>query len=148
MSFTNFAARRVLNSWIGGATPQSPNYSALTGNIPTHIGYHIGVSAPAETGAGFTEPVGNGYARFPLPGGTGNGFTIATDADPSLIENSSAVTFAAASGGNHGDVTHIGFFDAASGGNLLFILALTATRTINDGEALSFNAGELELTLD
>lgn len=147
-ALTNFAARRLLNSFLGGATPQTPNYGALTGNIPTHIGYHIGGTAPTEAGGNFVEPVGNGYARFVLPGGTGNGFTAATDADPSVAENSSAITFAAAAGGNHGTVTHIGFFDAASGGNPLLVLALTANRVINDGEALSFSAGELEVNAD
>lgn len=151
MSFTNFAARRVLNTWIGGATPQTPNYGAVTGNIPTHIGAILdegGGAAPTEAGANFNEPSGNGYARFVLPGGSGNGFTAATDADPPTVENSSAVTFAAASGGNHGTIKYIGFFDGLTGGNPLFLLPLTTPRTINDGEALSFAAGQLQLTLD
>lgn len=146
MSFTNFAARRVLNSFLGGASPSTPNFGALTGR-PTHIGAALDTGTPTEAGANFNEPPGaDNYARVALtvPGG----FTVATDADPSLIENTSAITFAAATNNNWGTITHVGLFDASSGGNLLYLLQLDTPRVINVSEALSFAAGELELTLD
>ena len=144
MSFTNFAARRVLNSFLGGATPNSPNYGALTGP-PTHLAAHIGGSPPTEAGANFSEPVGNGYARLALT--LPSAFVTATDADPSVLANASALTFAAATG-LWGTVTHVGLFDASGGGNLHYIFTLSASRTIDDGETLSFGAGDLALTLD
>lgn len=146
MSFTNFAARRILNSFLGGGTsPNAPNFGALS-NGPTHLAAADDSATPTETGANFNEPVGNGYNRvaLSLPGD----FIVATDADPSLIENAAAVTFPAATGAGWGTITHVGLFDAASGGNLLYLLALDTNRTINASETLSFSAGELELTLD
>lgn len=153
MSFTNFAARRILNSWIGAdQTLRTPNYGTLTGTgRPTHLAAILdegGGSAPSEDGSNFTEPSGNGYARFELPNTTGAGFSTATDADPSVIQNDASITFAAASGGNHGTIKYVAFFDAASGGNPLFLVELTTPRAINDGEALSFEAGQLQIRLD
>lgn len=146
MSFTNFAARRALNSFLGGGTaPNSPNFGALTGG-PTHLALADNSTTPAEDGTGFTEPVGNGYVRLALT--LPSDFAIATDADPSLIENSSALTFAEATGAGWGTITHAGLFDASTGGNLLYILSLDSSRTVTAGETLSFQPGELELTLD
>lgn len=145
MSFTNFAARRVLNSFLGGGTPSSPNFGSVTGG-PTHMGAALDTGTPTEAGANFNEPVGNGYSRIALT--LPSDFNIATDADPSVKDSAAALTFPAASGGNWGTITHVGFFDASSGGNLLFVLALDTPRTINDGETLSFAAGDLTLTLD
>lgn len=147
MAMTNFAKRRFLNSFLGGATPNTPNYGQLTPNAPTHLAAALDTGTPTDAGANFNEPPGaDGYARIPLSLGSGGDFTIATDADPSLIENSAALTFSAAQNNNWGNVAHVGFFDAASGGNLLFHLTLDTPRTINIGETLSFAAGELELT--
>ena len=146
MSFTNFAARRLLNSFLGGASPNTPNFGALTGG-PTHLGAALDTGVPTEAGANFNEPPGaDGYARIALtlPGD----FTTATDADPSLIENTGSLVFPAATNNNWGVITHVGLFDASSGGNILAILALQTNRTINVGQALNFQAGELEFTLD
>ena len=151
MSATNFAARRLLNSFLGGtSTPSSPSYGALTGpGVPSHLGAALDTATPTEAGANFNEPpTSDGYARIALtlPGD----FTVATDDDPSLIENVAALTFPAAINNNWGVITHVGLFDSAIGGtsNLLYILPLTVNRTINVGETLSFAAGELELTAD
>lgn len=150
MSFGNYAARRVLNSFMGGATPNSPNFGALTGG-PTHMAAALDSATPTQAGANFIEPSGSdGYARLALSLGSGGDFTTATDADPSLLENSAALTFAGpAVNNNWGVVTHIGIFDSGTigAGNLHFLLALTTPRTINIGGTLSFSAGELELTL-
>ena len=93
---------------------------------------------PYDSGGG-TEVTGSGYARQSVtfdagssPGGT--------------TQNSGAVSFTA-SGGNFGTVTHIGIFDAVSGGNLLWHGAMTASKTINDGETLEFSAGNIDLTI-
>ncbi|MGI9491310.1 MAG: phage tail fiber protein [Geminicoccaceae bacterium] len=148
MSFSNFAARRVLNSFLGGASPASPNFGTLTG-ASTHLAAADDSGTPTEAGANFNEPSAvDGYARLAL--NLPADFTTATDADPSLIENAAALTFATATNAGWGTITHVGIFDSGTigGGNLLYLLALDTNRTINDGETLSFSAGELELTLD
>jgi len=60
--------------------------------------------------------------------------------------NNGAITFPSPTA-SWGTVTHFGIFDAASSGNLLFHGALTASKTINSGDAApSFQAAQLAVT--
>lgn len=145
MSFTNFLAKHVLQSLFG----RTSTLGAFA-NAATQLDLHLGASTttPNEAGGNFTEPgAGVSYARLDI---SASDFLDATEADPSLIENSAALTFPAASGAGWGTITHIGVFSSDVGGtnNLLMVLALDTPRTINAGETLSFSAGELEFTLD
>ena len=144
MSLTNAAARRLLNSLFGGASPNSPNFGALTSGI-THIGAALDTGTPTEAGANFNEPSGDGYARVALS--LPSEFANATDADPSVITNASAISFPEATG-TWGSVTHIGFFTASSGGTLLLIAELTSPRTIDSGDILNFASGSISVSLD
>ena len=60
--------------------------------------------------------------------------------------NSTAETFTA-SGGSFGTVTHIGIFDAATTGNLLWWGAMTSSKAVADGDSLQFAAGAIDLTI-
>jgi hypothetical protein len=59
--------------------------------------------------------------------------------------NAAQETFTA-SGGNWGTITHWGLYDAETNGNLLIYGALDASRTINDGDSLTFAAGAIDIT--
>ena len=116
------------------------DWMMTTGSATRPTSWYIALftAAPSDSGGG-TEVTGSGYARQSVtfdagssPGGT--------------TQNSGAVSFTA-SGGNFGTVTHIGIFDAVSGGNLLWHGAMTASKTINDGETLEFSAGNIDLTI-
>jgi hypothetical protein len=102
--------------------------------------WHIGLftAAPSDSGGG-TEVSGNGYSRQSVTWAqaTGTGGTTSNEA----IE-----TFTA-SGGSWGTITHIGIFDASTSGNLLWHGALTASKTVADGDSLQFAAGAIDLTL-
>ena len=52
-----------------------------------------------------------------------------------------------ATGGNFGEIVAIGIHDASSGGNLLWHGALSANKTVNDGDTLEFAAGAIDLTI-
>jgi len=95
-------------------------------------------AAPSDSGGG-TEVSGNGYAREAV--------TFAAATSPGgTTSNTGAVTFTA-SGGNWGSITHIGIHDAVSGGNLLWHGAMTASKTVNDGDTLEFSIGNIDLTI-
>lgn len=139
MSLTNRAAQAFLNSFFG----RTSNFGAFASAPDLHLA--ASTTTPTEAGGNFTEPVGNAYARLDI---TSSDFNDATLADPSALDNSSALTFVQASGGSWGTITHVGVYDALSGGNLLLSLALSVSRTIDDGDTLSFSAGEFDVTLD
>jgi len=122
-------AEALLLDWLmtnGSATRPTAWYVAL---------YTV---APSDSGGG-TEVSGNGYAREAV--------TFAAATTPGgTTSNTGAVTFTA-SGGNWGSITHIGIHDAVSGGNLLWHGAMTASKTVNDGDTLEFSIGNIDLTI-
>jgi len=122
-------AEALLLDWLmtnGSATRPTAWYVALY------------TAAPSDSGGG-TEVSGNGYAREAV--------TFAAATTPGgTTSNTGAVTFTA-SGGNWGSITHIGIHDAVSGGNLLWHGAMTASKTVNDGDTLEFSIGNIDLTI-
>lgn len=109
-----------------------------TATRPTAWFVALYTAAPSDSGGG-TEVSGAGYARQAVafsaaatPGGT--------------TSNTADVSFTAA-GGNYGTVTHLGIFDASSSGNLLWHGALTADKTVEDGDTITFTAGNIDLTM-
>lgn len=93
--------------------------------------------------AGPTECAGTGYARELC-----NAWDAATDADPSVIDNTGIIDFGNGMA-DWGELTHFGLYDASVAGNLLWdITALAANKVINDGDPVSFPAGDLDVSLD
>lgn len=122
-------AENLLLNWLmtaGAATRPTTWYVALY------------TAAPSDSGGG-TEVSGNGYSRQSASWDTASG-TGGTTA------NSGAISFTAA-GGSWGTVTHMGIFDASSGGNLLWHGALAASKTVADGDTLQFSIGNIDLFL-
>ena len=122
-------AEALLLDWLmtnGSATRPTAWYVALY------------TAAPSDSGGG-TEVSGNGYAREAV--------TFAAATSPGgTTSNTGAVSFTA-SGGDWGSITHIGIHDAVSGGNLLWHGAMTASKTVNDGDTLEFSIGNIDLTI-
>lgn len=129
MSALSDYAEKLVLDWLmttGSATRPTAWYVALY------------TAAPSDSGGG-TEVSGAGYSRKSVsfnaastPGGT--------------TSNSGIVSWTAA-GGAYGTVTHVGIFDASTGGNLIWQGALSTSKTVNDGDTIQFSAGNLTLTL-
>lgn len=86
---------------------------------------------------------GTGYERIVC-----DTWDAASDADPSVSANTGAIDFGTA-GSDWGVVTRFAIYDALTGGNLLWdITALTASKTIEMGDPVTFDAGDLVLTQD
>jgi len=95
-------------------------------------------AAPSDSGGG-TEVTGNGYSRQSV--------TMASATSPGgTTSNTGAVSFTA-SGGDWGSITHIGIHDASTSGNLLWHGAMTASKTVADGDTLEFSIGNIDLTI-
>jgi hypothetical protein len=80
---------------------------------------------------------GGGYARQSAT------FTVSGN----TASNSGAIEYPTATAG-YGTVSHVGVFDASSGGNLIAYAALTTSKTIETGDVLRIPAGDLDITLD
>jgi hypothetical protein len=108
---------------------------AVSYTSPATVYVALYTAAPGPTGGG-TEVSGGSYARTACTfGAASNG----------SLTNSGACTFAQASAG-WGTITSFGVFDSASGGNLLYYGNLTASKTINSGDQLTFAIGGITVT--
>lgn len=116
------------------------DFLMTTGSATRPTAWYVALFTDATTDAGGgTEVSGSGYSRKAV--------TFAAASSPGgTTQNTNTVTFTAA-GGNWGTVSHIGIFDSLSSGNLLWHGALTASRTINDGDSLEFSIGNIALTI-
>lgn len=116
------------------------NWLMTTDSVTRPTAWYLALftAAPSDSGGG-TEVSGNGYSRqtIAFDTATGTGGTTSNDADVSFT----------ASGGSFGTVSHVGIFDASTGGNLLWHGAMTASKTIADGDTLEFSTGNVDLTI-
>lgn len=64
-----------------------------------------------------------------------------------VTSNAKALTFAANNGAGAVTVTHIGVYDAATAGNLLYHAPLTASKTLQVGDVISFAIGSITVTV-
>ena len=126
MSFSNTFETTVL-TWV-----------FTTGSATRPTAWHIALytGAPSDTGGG-TEVSGGGYGRQAVT------FTISGN----TASNNAAIEWDTATSG-YGTVTHVGVFDAASGGNLIAYAALTTSKTIDTGDVFRLPSGDLDITLD
>lgn len=125
--FADFLENELLDHAFRNAayTPATTVYVALY------------TAAPSDAGGG-TEVSGGGYARVAVTFGA---------AASGSISNSAIVDFGTTTGA-WGTVTHFGIFDAATAGNLLAWDELTAQKTIESGDPVSFPVGDLTVSLD
>ena len=95
---------------------------------------------PSITEATFTN-----YARQQVT--ASNWTTIGADStDTQTAVNAANIEFPA-SGGTNNTITHVIIADASSGGNILFVGALDASKTIQSGDIFRINANNLTIEL-
>jgi len=116
------------------------NWLMTTDSVTRPTAWYLALftAAPSDSGGG-TEVSGSGYSRQTIAFGTASGTGGTTS-------NTGDVSFTA-SGGSFGTVSHVGIFDASTGGNLLWHGAMTASKTIADGDTLEFSTGNVDLTI-
>ena len=118
---------------------------------PTTVYIALFTAAPSDAGGG-TEVTGGSYARVQVgPGDTDwNATQGGTTGDSSgtggLTDNAADIDFPTATA-DWGTVTHMAIMDASTSGNMLMHGALTASKTVDDGDTFKFNAGDLDVTL-
>lgn len=120
---------------------------------PATVYFALYTAAPTDAGGG-TEVSTGGYGRASLASSLANWAgtqgalsTVASSGSGGTTSNNGTVTFAPPSA-PWGTVTHFGIFDALSGGNLLFWGALSASKYIATGDAVTIQASQLQLQID
>lgn len=113
-----------------------------TGTVTAGSGGFIGLftAAPTDAGGG-TECSGGAYARQAV-GATGFGA-----ASGGAITNPAEFKWADATA-SWGTVTHIGLFDAATGGNLIVYGALTSSVAIASGDIFKIPASGFTIQMN
>ena len=126
MSFSNDFETRVLN------------YVFTASSVTRPTAWHIALytAAPNDAGGG-TEVTGGAYARQ----------SVAFSVSGNTATNSGAVEYPTATA-SYGTVSHVGVFDAATGGNLIAYAALSASKAIDTGDVFRVPAGDLDITLE
>lgn len=131
-SFSNFLELELLDHVFGNAA-----YTA-----PATLYVALFTATPSDTGGG-TEVSGGSYARKDVTNNATNFPAAAAGAK----SNGTAITFVTATA-SWGVVTQFGIFDASTAGNLLAWGDLTASKTVDSGDTVSFAVGDLDITLD
>lgn len=109
----------------------------------------------SDANSGQVEVSGGSYARVAVTSSLANwagtqsaGSTTASSGTGGTTSNNGTITFPAPTG-NWGVCTGMAVFDASSAGNLLFYAALTASKTVNNGDAApSYAAAALTWQID
>lgn len=122
--FSDFLENELLDHVLRNAayTPPATVYASLH------------TADPGETGA--NEVTGGSYARKSMTFAAASGGAAAISADLNFT-GMPAVT-----------VTHMGIWDAVSGGNFLFGGQLSASKVVGAGSTFSIATGNLTVTLD
>jgi len=128
MSFSNTFETRVL-TWV---------FTADSATRPTAWYMALFTSNPADDASGTeVSTSGTAYARQSAT------FTVSGDA----ASNSAAIEFPTATA-SFGTVSHVGVFDASTGGNLIAYAALSTSKAIDTGDVFRIPSGDFDVTLD
>jgi hypothetical protein len=137
---SNYLEQRMINATLRGDNFTAPNVADL------HLALFVGDPTDANTTA---EEVGEAwYERKP----TGNWTSPSLDTEGrTRTDNAAPITFDAVENAdpNHTiTITHVGIYDSAVAGNLMYHEALTTPKTLEVGDVISFATGALILRLD
>lgn len=120
---------------------------------PTAIAVSLASASPGEagTGASHNELSSSGaYARVAVNPSDANWSAVSSG----TTDNVSAITFPTATASWSATVTHCAILDVSSpltpgtAANLWFHGALTASKTVGNGDIFKFNAGDLDVQID
>jgi hypothetical protein len=132
MSKSDYLENEILDHVLGGS-----DYTR-----PATVYVAIYTATPNDAGGG-TEASGGSYARAAVT----NNATNWPAASGGAKSNGTAITFPTPTAG-WGTVTSFGIFDASTGGNLLYYGNLSANKTIDISDTVSFAIGALDITED
>lgn len=126
--FSDYLETQILNSTLKGGT------------FPTITAAYLAVfiGDPTDAASGGAEGSWTNYARQAMSFGTISG---------GAVNSSTQLQFPALVGSNV-TISHIGIFDAATSGNMLYHTNLATSKTLTADDVLSFAVSGVTVTLD
>lgn len=153
-AMSDFLENKLIDFLFRGQALGITGASAAAGTGPTSLYVGLYTANPTDV-AGGTEVTGNAYARVTVASAIANwagtqaaASTTASSGNTGTTSNNGVITFPTPTPAGWGTVTGMGIFDAASGGNLLIWSALTSSKVINAGDAVTFPAASLSFQVD
>lgn len=122
-------------------------FRAQSFTMPASIYVSLHTASPGDDGqtANEVSTSGTAYARQLITSGSGT-WAAATTANPSVLSNANAVTYATATGSGFGTVSHFGLWRTVSGttaADFIGAAALTASQAVAAGNTASFAASAI-----
>ena len=138
-SMSSYLEDQLLN-WLKGAA-----FAAS----PATLYVALYTANPTDANASGTEVTGNAYARVAITSATGWSAIVAAGAGTGdSITNGGIVTFPTPTPAGWGTVTGFALYDASTLGNEIVWAALTASKVINAGDAVTFPIAALAVFFD
>ena len=152
---TSYLENRLLSFIFknNAASFSTPGDTIYVGLATAVADFNDTTGESAATGNQITEADFTSYARVQV---AASGWTLTADtADTQTVTNAANIDFAASGGGGTDVITHCFIATHASatadtlgsGGNVLFIGALDASKSIATGDIFRINAGNLTIEL-
>lgn len=137
--FSNYTEGNIIETTLRGAAFPVPAavYVALFTADPTDANTTANEVRLVEWPSYLRKDAADG-------GSISSGWTANSDG---VSSNAKVITFPANNGTENITVTHIGLYDAASGGNLLYHAPLVSNKTLLPGDVISFGIGSLTVTV-
>lgn len=143
-AFTDYLENKLVDWLMRGQTFTPP--------ATLYVGLLTGACSDSAAG---TEVSGGSYARVAVvssltawAGTQSAGSTTASTGTGGTTSNNAGITFPTPTA-NWGVITHFAIYDASTAGNMLVCQALTAAKTVNNGDAApTFNAAALTVQID
>lgn len=137
--FSNYTETNIVETTLRGAAFPVPAgvYVALFTADPTDANVTANEVQTASWPAYVRKDAADGAA-------ISTGWTASADG---VSSNAKVITFPANNGASSVTVTHIGLYDASTGGNLLYHAPLVSSKTLLVGDVLSFGIGSITVTV-
>ena len=146
MATSNAATTYLENKLLSFIFKNNAGSFATPGNS-IYVGLATAVS-DAEAGTLTEVNTTTQDANYTRQQVTAANWTLASSStDQQTVTNAANIEYSASSGVASYTVTHAFIADASSGGNILFVGTLDATKTIASGDIFRINAGNLTIEL-
>ena len=137
--FSNYTENNIIETTLRGAAFPVPAgiYLALFPADPTDANVTANEVSLAAWPAYVRRDTASGAA-------ISTGWTAPADG---VSSNAKVLSFPANNGAGNVTLTHVGLYDAATGGNLLYHAPLVSSKTLLPGDVISFSIGSLTVTV-